>query len=506
MDKETYKNFTIQGFFSEYLPPCFKLDKKALKFIPPNPCDTIEPYCFTMSKYDKNDSRRNIFIPEIGAYLVAQNYMQEKNIIEELIKFTKTENFSFSPVINQDDIIYKFEQSYGEYDEDIDQVLNTPSNYIDNISNKIIRATGAKKILKLDISNFYFSIYTHNIPAILLGLNKAREEYEKTVNKENNISDIYTKYAELDRVIRQQNLNKTNGLLTGTFSSRLISEALLTRIDKDLKNQNLNFVRYVDDYEFFIYDDDVETIKNKVNNIFRQYGLTINSEKISIEDFPYFVYNNLNKLFKNLYKQNFDNESLTDLFNTFYKLETKGVKGAIRFLVKSLDNSNIKTSISTLYKSHLLTILQNNKRSLIKVCQLLLDMNSKHLKISGDDITLIKKILFNNLEQNNDLEVIWLLFLLINISGINTTDEIVEKISSSNNELAQLLLLKHNLLSEKQKEIIKSNSHSWILNYELFSENLLTKEEFKNKLNLDKSLDMYNRFKTNNVHFCKGVI
>lgn len=501
MDKETYKNFTIQGFFSEYLPPCFKLEKKALSFTPEISCDTIEPYSFTMSKYDKNDSRRNIYIPEIGAYLVAQNYMKENHIIEELINFTKTENFSFSPVINQNNEIYTFEQSYGEYDEEIDQPINIRSNYIDNISNKIIRATGAKKILKIDISNFYFSIYTHNIPAILLGLNKANEEYKKTCNNENDIDNIYIKYATLDKVIRQQNLNKTNGLLPGTFSSRLVSEALLTRIDKDLKNQNLNFVRYVDDYEFFIYDDDVETVKNKVNNIVRNYGLTINSEKTSIEDFPYFVHNNLNKIFKNLYKRNFDNESLMDLFNAFYELESNGVKGAIRFLLKTLYNSNIKTSTPELYKSYLLTILQNNKRSLIKACQII-NTNNHDLGICEEDIKFIKKILLNNLKQKNDLEVIWLLYLLINLSGINTTDEIIEKISLSNNELAQLLLLKHNLLSEKQKEIIKSNSYSWILNYELFSENLLTEEEFKNKLNLNKNLAMYVKLKRFDIHFC----
>ena len=45
------------------------------------------------------------------------------------------------------------------------------------------------------------------------------------------------------------NLNQTNGLLAGPFVSRLISEALLTRIDKEIKSENIRFVRYVDDYE-----------------------------------------------------------------------------------------------------------------------------------------------------------------------------------------------------------------------------------------------------------------
>lgn len=501
IDREKFITLTTQGFFSEYLPSCFVLERKSLNFIPPKSCDTIEPYCFTMSKYDKNDSRRNIYIPEVGSYLVAQNYMRENDIIKELIEFSQQENFSFSPVINQNGVIYKFEQSYGEYGEEIDETIDLKSDYINNVSNKIIRATGAKKILKLDISNFYFSIYTHVIPAIILGLNTAEEEYKKVCNSENSISEIYTKYAELDKVIRQQNRNRTNGLLPGTFSSRLISEALLTRIDKDLKNQNLNFVRYVDDYEFFIYDHNVETVKNKIDSTVRAYGLTINNEKTSIEEFPYYVYKNLNKLFTNLCKDEFDNENLMDLFNSFYTLEQNGVKGAIRFLLKSLDNKPINIRNSKLYKSYLLTILQNNKRSLIKACQIIIDKNRESFEIDENDIIFIKKSLSNNLKQKNDLEVIWLLYLLIEISGINNTDKIIEEICLDNNELAQLILLKRGLLSEDFINIIKNDSKSWILNYELFSENLLSEAEFQRKLNLDKNLNMYRKFKENDIHF-----
>lgn len=504
IDREKFITLTTQGFFSEYLPPCFVLKRESLRFTPPISCDTIEPYCFTMSKYDKNDSRRNIFIPEIGSYLVAQNYMQDKDIIKELIEFSQQENFSFSPVVNQNYVIYKFEQSYKEYYEVevIDEIIDLKSDYIKNVSNKIIRATGAKRILKLDISNFYFSIYTHIIPAIILGLNTAKEEYQKKCNRENDISEIYTKYDKLDKVIRQQNLNRTNGLLPGTFSSRLISEALLTRIDKDLKNKNLNFVRYVDDYEFFIYDDDIETVENKIDSTVRAYGLTINSEKTSIEEFPYYVSNNLNKLFSNLCKEKFDNENLMDLFNSFFTLEQNGVKGAIRFLLKSLDNKPINIRCSKLYKSYLLTILQNNKRSLIKACQIIIDKNRESFVMDENDMIFIKKILLNNLKQKNDLEVIWLLYLLIEISGINNTDEIIIKICSDNNELAQLMLLKRGLLSEQLKNIIKVNAKSWILNYELFSENLLSETEFQSKLNLNKNLEMYRKFRENNIHFC----
>ena len=85
-NRESYKQIATQGFFSEYLPPCFFLDKKVLNYVPPENCDIIQPYCFTMSKYDQADSRRNIYIPELGSYLVLHEYMWNNNLLKELIE------------------------------------------------------------------------------------------------------------------------------------------------------------------------------------------------------------------------------------------------------------------------------------------------------------------------------------------------------------------------------------------------------------------------------------
>lgn len=94
-NRESYKQIATQGFFSEYLPPCFFLDKKVLNYVPPENCDIIQPYCFTMSKYDQADSRRNIYIPELGSYLVLHEYMWNNNLLKELIDFTKSEVILF---------------------------------------------------------------------------------------------------------------------------------------------------------------------------------------------------------------------------------------------------------------------------------------------------------------------------------------------------------------------------------------------------------------------------
>ena len=78
------KDIRNTGFFSEYLPPCFQLNPKAFLQPPPFECDLIPPYNFNMSRFNQNDARRIISIPEIGAYAVVHAYMKEKHIVKRL--------------------------------------------------------------------------------------------------------------------------------------------------------------------------------------------------------------------------------------------------------------------------------------------------------------------------------------------------------------------------------------------------------------------------------------
>ncbi|WP_181965099.1 RNA-directed DNA polymerase [Anaerococcus nagyae] len=200
-----------------------------------------------MNRFNLNDSRRNIYIPEIGSYIVLNNYIKQNVVLEDLIPFIEENNLSFSKIISEDGSIIKNDQDYSN----LDTVLNKfDSNYIKNIVNKMIRSSGAKKILKLDISNCFSSIYTHYIPPILLGYEESESQYKKSLlNKKT--SEIYNRYSKLDKIIRRLNLNQTNGLLVGPILSKIIAEGLLSRIDLELKDKGLVFSRYMDDYEVY---------------------------------------------------------------------------------------------------------------------------------------------------------------------------------------------------------------------------------------------------------------
>lgn len=501
------KEIAETGFFSEYLPPCFKLDPKVFLRVPSESCDLIEPYCFTMSRYNNNDARRNIFIPEIGAYVAVRNYIRQEQIVKDLVEFTENNDASFSPILGKNDSIMRHEQSYGGTTTQLmefTQLDEISSDYIQNIAQKIIKATGAKKVLKLDISNCFSSFYMHMIPAILLGVEGAESNYNKFLKDPNDqtINNIYRRYRKLDEVLRRQNLNRTNGLLPGPLISKMIAEGILTRIDKELNKEKIKFSRYVDDYEVYLFDDDDKTIISIFTRVLKMYGFYLNNEKTEVVDFPFYVAENLEKIFKGLMKEHLDNSDLMELFNTYFILEKNGTKGAVRYLLKTLEKNPIKQTNTSLYKAYLLTIIENNERSLTKACSLLIK-NKESLTLDEKDVTIIKQMLNKHISFEHDLEVLWLLYLLIETGNIQIDELLVHQIVKSKNELAKIILIRKGLLGQEKIAQVGSNAFSWILIYELYVSGYINEDVFISKLNLSKNLRMYQYLKQNDVHFCE---
>lgn len=149
---------------------------------------------------------------------------------------------------------------------------------------------GASGILHIDISEFYKSIYTHTLSAIKLGIDGAKGFLRDSLDEN------YRKYVALDDRIRRLNGARTNGILVGPYMSRIISEAILARVDIELRESGFTFVRYADDYEIAIYkEEDLEDIKSKLVAIFERYSFRINNEKTTYENIHFICLVIMNK-------------------------------------------------------------------------------------------------------------------------------------------------------------------------------------------------------------------
>lgn len=80
-----------------------------------------------------------------------------------------------------------------------------------------------------------------------------------------------------------------------------------------------------------------------------------------------------------------------------------------------------------------------------------------------------------------DLEVLWLLYLLIEINNIQIDDSLVQKIVDSKNELTHIILLRKELLGEEKIAQVISSAFSWILIYERYVLGHITGEMFISK-------------------------
>lgn len=403
------KQFAEEGYFSEYLPPSFSIRKNncAKKLFDETwalteTLDFSEPISFSMSRFTSDDGRRIIQIPELTTYINAIRVMKKYNLIEDLINNLNSD-VSFSRLLQTTGELTRHEKDYTKTATDMVEE-ERELFYIPIVLKKLIAAKGAKKILFLDISNFYGSIYTHLIPAIKYGYDYADKQYKANqANARDPIIDQdYSKYVELDKAVRGMKGGRTNGLMAGPIISQFLAEALLSRIDIELKEAGIKHVRYVDDYEIFIYDESkLDEIKGVVERILNKYFLFLNDQKTKVVDFPYYVVKNLQEKFNELSAGKLDDEGLMELFNYFYKLEQQEIKGSIRFLIKSI-SAEFSPENGELYLTYLINTLVNDSRSLVKICELIISKKDI-IRITNYDVDIIQGLLLQYLEKKTIL-------------------------------------------------------------------------------------------------------
>lgn len=145
--------------------------------------------------------------------------------------------------------------------------------------------------LKLDIQNFFKSIYTHSIVWAIVGgkdIGKTLSGYEYSS----------TFASKTDKLLQKSNNNETNGILLGPELNRIISDLLLTTIDVDIQNK-LNHLKHKTDYDIYRFVDDyfifatsketVENIEKTIKTSLENYNLTLNDSKTEIHETPYYI-------------------------------------------------------------------------------------------------------------------------------------------------------------------------------------------------------------------------
>lgn len=138
------------------------------------------------------------------------------------------------------------------------------------------------RLLKLDISKCFDSVYTHSLPWVTLGSEACKANLAASTN---------TFGGRFDKLMQDMNQGETNGIVIGPEFSRVFTEIILQGVDRKLQEKLLSedslrnkvdyeIFRYVDDYFIFHNDGDFPEKAERYLSIFlKEMKLNLNSGK-----------------------------------------------------------------------------------------------------------------------------------------------------------------------------------------------------------------------------------
>ena len=135
---------------------------------------------------------------------------------------------------------------------------------------------GKRYLVSADISNCFPSIYSHSLPWSLIGKNNAKDNRNKA-----------EWFNKIDHCCQQIKHGETHGLLIGPHVSNLLSELILTVVDKNLYKKGWRYIRKIDDYCCYVDTrEDGQQFLVDLSEELRHFDLSLNHKKTSIQELP----------------------------------------------------------------------------------------------------------------------------------------------------------------------------------------------------------------------------
>ena len=346
------------------------------------------------------------------------------------------------------------------------RAVRTKSTSWNNFKFQLIEKSFDKKIQSiLDISQFYPTIYTHSIPWAILGKEKAKRLFKISISDQSRWDSLVTNDIDakayrsadfIDMLVRNCNDRQSVGLCIGPDTSFILAEVIANRIDKEIHTSLSSIphsgTRYYDDYYFYFNSrNEAENALKKIQQIFYEFQLETNENKVSISDLPFNYIEVWSEQFDRFNFELIDKYTLRNYFSILNNAITNNKKNSswiIHYALKKfrLGEVEIIEGNWDIFLSFLLQILIVDSSTIdlifeiIFIYRIYLGNRSKN-KIKGVLITIIEE----HLVLNHSFEVSWALWSLISFR-INCPKYLAESILNSKDSFSKLLCL--NLIEE----------------------------------------------------------
>lgn len=294
----------------------------------------------------------------------------------------------------------------------------------------------------LDVANCFNNIYTHSIEWAIKG-----KDYSKsTVLIDQRFPAI------LDKLMQYSNHSETNGIPIGSEFSRIFSEIIFQRIDRNIidsllkKNYTFDvdycFYRYVDDFILFSKNENIaEIVYKEINDKLSEYNLYLGDSKLKKYNRP-FLTEKSNVIIK-------ANLILKELDKTIFVIDDKKITKLIR--VKDIS----KLSGYIINKIKIITPVSSNYDGvssyiISSLCNRIIQMSKDYELFSVEE--------FDSRTLNDILLTLFniiFFFFYTNVT-ISSSAKITKSIILINN----LLLKKHSNISLRICDFISNNINS----------------------------------------------
>lgn len=267
-DDELYEGLLGHGLFTDKLPPLFT-SETFYQFCISNTTlfnDKAENGYIFFESIRNTNTPRALGVPNPMKYEILCKTLRENwNDIRKILKSNVSDQSHKISRIHLRKIKgekYLFEMNYKNWETD-----DSPMQDL---------LIGKHYQVKTDISTCFPSIYTHSICWALIGKDTAKNDRDKK-----------KWYNKIDTACQKMRNGETHGLMIGPHASNLLSEIILTSVDKNLSNKGYEYIRNIDDYICVTKTyEEAQRFLTDLSTELRVYDLSINHKKTSIASLP----------------------------------------------------------------------------------------------------------------------------------------------------------------------------------------------------------------------------
>lgn len=271
-EEELYEGLLAYGLFADKLPPVFN----SVPFF--EYCKSLaDPYKSGWSKYITFRVMRNIGVPRIMG--IPNPFKYQRMCLEIKSSWEKIKKYFHEQTDNQ---AYRISRIHIRKENKSKRIfeMNYKNWRVDGNPeiDLLIQEKGVSHILvRADISTCFPSIYSHALPWALVGKEIAKQKSQ----------DRDAWYNKLDSNCSDMHNGETHGILIGPHVSNLLSEIILTAIDKKLYDKGYRYIRNIDDYECYVHNyDEAQRFLADLELTLHEFDLPLNHKKTEIINLP----------------------------------------------------------------------------------------------------------------------------------------------------------------------------------------------------------------------------